>query len=678
MWIVRALQTAIQQLNTTKPESYLSLNLDLLHRFQSINSFSNAASRHSLPLPVIMATPVAQVTEPADVSASAGQAPSLQTQNNPAPVVVPEVAANPSTEGVHSDRTLRSLARQRFEQARLDLQGLYESQGRTLPAKYRALPEPVAVAPVIPTVPHTSPTRISQTAATAPSIVKPSTVGLRSSALAGAGKPSPASAASLASPPGFFQKPSQAGKASRRLAARGLTFASPTTSTPGTHRPVSSDLPYSLWLCDPAGLQDAGYPDLVSAQRDLNKFREWDAVGDSRRDLLLARLIAAGLDPEQANHPAVQASDQVALSVPDSAATGPSGTGPPQPAALLAVGGDDSDSDEEEGPGLGAGAAAAQAVPVPHLDRGILKELPKEINLDNYSSVSFGFTRFEVVTALYNLVRDRYVSLLISLLDQPFLVEFQERTRLLAVHHWIGTQGGTVRYEPLKSVVFKVAAGETCRFSRKTIGALSQKGAGSFDQYLADFETQAAYVQPGTKERLEVFMAGLQPGLRSRVLLQPDGTEWQDWESFLTMCKRHADADLKSRDPPAKVYTITADNKGKAAQVAQPGKRAGAAQTKKAKKAKKNTAANPAAVASASASGVAAGRNEPSARKTIIDAMSKAEGLCSRCLQAQHTIDKDPANPKRCLRPVFKPETKWGARFTSAVSAEMQRTGKPV
>ena len=489
-----------------------------------------------------------QATGPAGASASAGQALSLQTQNNPAPVVVPEVA-NPSAEGVLSDSSLRSLARQRFEQARLDLEGLYESQGRALPFKYRALSEPAASAPVIPTVPHTPPKEIPQTAATAPSIVKPPTVGLRPSALAGAGKPSPASTASLASPAGFIQKYSRAGKARRPPAARGLTFASPETSTPRTHRHVSSDLPYSLLLCDPARLEEAGYPDLASAQHDLNKFRQWSADGDSRRDLLLARLITAGLDPEPADLPAIQDPAQVALSDPDSVAGGPSGSGPHQPAALLAAGGAESDSEEEEGPGLGAGAAVAEAVPVPHLDRGILKELPKSINLDNFSSVSFGFTRFEIVTGLYGLCRDLYVSLPIPLFDQPFLVEFQERTRLVAVHHWLGTQGGNVSYEALKSVVFKVAT----------------------------------------------------------------------------------DADLKSRDPPAKVYTITADTKGRT-QAAQPGKRAGATQPKKSKKAKKNAAANLAAI-SASASGAAAGRTEPTARKAIIDNMSKNEGLCSRCLQ---------------------------------------------
>ena len=277
----------------------------------------------------------------------------------------------------------------------------------------------------------------------------------------------------------------------------------------------------------------------------------------------------------------------MALSDPDGAAGGPSGSGPHQPAALLAAGGAESDSEEEEGPGWGAGAAVAQAVPVPHLDRGILKELIKSINLDNFSSVSFGFTRFEIVTALYGLCRDLYVSLLISLFDQPFLVEFQERTRLLAVHHWLGTQGGNVSYEALKSVVFKVAA----------------------------------------------------------------------------------DAALKSRDPPAKVYSITADTKGKT-EVAQTGKRACATQPKKNKKAKKNAAANP-AVVSASASRAAAGRTEPTARKPIIDNMSKNEGLCSRCMQPQHTTEKAADNPNRCLRALLKPEIKCSARSTSAVSAEM-------
>ena len=204
------------------------------------------------------------------------------------------------------------------------------------------------------------------------------------------------------------------------------------------------------------------------------------------------------------------------------------------------------------------------------------------------------FTRFEIVTALYGLCRDLYVSLLSPLFDQPFLVELQERTRLLAVHHWLGTQGGNVSYEALKSVVFKVAA----------------------------------------------------------------------------------DADLKSRDPPAKVYTITADTKGKT-QVAQTGKRAGAIQPKKSKKAKKNAAANPAAV-SASAFDAATGRTEPTARKTIIDNMSKAAGLCSRCLQPQHTTEKAADNPNRCLRALLKPKIKWSASFICAVPAEMQMTGKKV
>ena len=58
------------------------------------------------------------------------------------------------------------------------------------------------------------------------------------------------------------------------------------------------------------------------------------------------------------------------------------------------------------------------------------------------------------------------------------------------------------------------------------------------------------------------------------------------------MCKRHADADLKSRDMPAKVYTITLDTKGKGVEAAQADKRAGTTQTS-AKPKKANRALKP-------------------------------------------------------------------------------------
>ena len=83
-----------------------------------------------------------------------------------------------------------------------------------------------------------------------------------------------------------------------------------------------------------------------------------------------------------------------------------------------------------------------------------------------------------------------------------------------------------------------------------------------------------------------------------------------------------------------------------------------------------STAANPTA-----ASGSGTGHLEPSAWKTIIDSMAKASGLCSSCL---HTVDKAADISSRCLHAHFKPEAKWGAHFTTAVQAEMQRTGKTV
>ena len=61
--------------------------------------------------------------------------------------------------------------------------------------------------------------------------------------------------------------------------------------------------------------------------------------------------------------------DQEALAVDDSAAAGPSGSGPPQPAAYLAAGGTESDANAERGPILRVDAAAAQAGPVQCLTR---------------------------------------------------------------------------------------------------------------------------------------------------------------------------------------------------------------------------------------------------------------------------------------------------------------------
>ena len=61
---------------------------------------------------------------------------------------------------------------------------------------------------------------------------------------------------------------------------------------------------------------------------------------------------------------------------------------------------------------------------------------------------------------------------------------------------------------------------------RKALAALTLKASGSCDRYLADLETQAAYISPGFSEKLELFLSGLNNGLKNRVLARPDGTDW--------------------------------------------------------------------------------------------------------------------------------------------------------
>ena len=163
--------------------------------------------------------------------------------------------------------------------------------------------------------------------------------------------------------------------------------------------------------------------------------------------------------------------------------------------------------------------------------------------------------RYETVVAQVTGHKDAYVSILESRLCQSSVGPFKEKTRLAAVTNWSNTHRSTsaqLAYEPFKSVVLQVCGGERVQFTRRTLHSLSQKACGSFDQYLADFETQAAHILPSASEKLEVFMAGLNTGLRNRVLCRADNTDWPGWTEFLIVCKRFADADLRSRDIPAK------------------------------------------------------------------------------------------------------------------------------
>ena len=68
---------------------------------------------------------------------------------------------------------------------------------------------------------------------------------------------------------------------------------------------------------------------------------------------------------------------------------------------------------------------------------------------------------------------------------------------------------------------------------------------------------QASYIQPSFLEKLETFREGLTHSLRNRVLLQPSGDEWTNWNVFLRFAHRFADAKLISRNLPKVVEKAT-------------------------------------------------------------------------------------------------------------------------
>ena len=155
------------------------------------------------------------------------------------------------------------------------------------------------------------------------------------------------------------------------------------------------------------------------------------------------------------------------------------------------------------------------------LNKLMHKELPITIDLDDPAQTRHCLYRYEVVCLQHHANQDNHVGLLEPRLEQGKCNKFQEKTRLLAVFNWTNTHrgpDGMLPYAGFKSVILQVVGGEPVIYSRKTLHALSQKSSGSFDTYLADFETMAAYVHPSAAEKLEVFMAGLNSGLRSRVL----------------------------------------------------------------------------------------------------------------------------------------------------------------
>ena len=119
----------------------------------------------------------------------------------------------------------------------------------------------------------------------------------------------------------------------------------------------------------------------------------------------------------------------------------------------------------------------------------------------------------------------------------------------------ISARGERIRFDQLQTICQAVSAGETTRYTRATLAALTQKHSGSFDSYLSAFETQAAYVKPSVNEKLEIFIAGLNQG--NRVVLRPDLTAYDSWDPLVTACKAYVAADLRSSALGAKVPLAT-------------------------------------------------------------------------------------------------------------------------
>ena len=308
-------------------------------------------------------------------------------------------------------------------------------------------------------------------------------------------------------------------------------------------------------------------------------------------------------------------------------------------------------------------AEAARARFAKALDR----ELPPKLDLDDRVQVNLCFNRYEAICSRISVELNDFVHILESRVCQGSAGEYKEKSRLCALTNWSNQNRSlesTLEYEPFKATVLKLAGGTLVKYTRRTLQLLSQKTSGSFDKFLSDFETQCSYVEPSPSEKLEVFLAGLNPGLRNRVLVRPDGTDWCSWEEFLTVAHRFADADLKSRDLPAKVYetekktTTTTETSAKRPSASSNSNHGG-------KKQKKQLATASAAPSSS---------NLSTARADTIKQMAKAQTLCANCLQPKHSGDRKSNG--MCARTRADPIKKWGAAFTTAYDAHKAASGK--
>lgn len=259
------------------------------------------------------------------------------------------------------------------------------------------------------------------------------------------------------------------------------------------------------------------------------------------------------------------------------------------------------------------------------IDKFVIEGLP-DFDLDSQHAVGFAFDELEAKVYGTGINLDRFVPRLLPLLVQKSVQANAEKVRVHSVSmqfHSHKQRGETMDYATFRRACQHVSAGETPRYNRRTWRALSMQSCGSFDKYLAEFETQASYVQPSFREKIETFQEGLTHSLRNRVLLHPSGDDWNDWNVFLKFAHRFADAELISRNLPRVADKTT----GTAS--AQPTKQTTQVDKGKGKATAKRTLAKPTQPTGKKPA-------TTNARWELIKKICRDESRCTTCLQPAH------------------------------------------
>ena len=694
-WCALLEHSSLGRDNSTPPilkaSTHKALSLtNTLHRFQSVNSFlclcfrANTLPNNSLiamaaPVPNSMVRNVADFPEleSSQLPTQGGQDSQVTVASGSPPDKTPsvevDVPTNKTSGGTQAKSAQRMLVRKRLREAQQALAGVYRAQGRQLPAELL----PSAQGPKR-TKPSSSQSRASLRVPYA--FQTPA----NSRTPRAAGSPQSTMPSGIRGYP-VKHHPRLAGRTPSSSVARGLTFTSPRTSSRRTYRPVSPDLPFSLLAADPAGLITAGYTDLGEAVEHVMTHAELVAQKDDRAHDYSPRLRRAGLLSQEIS-PSTSVRQPPFPPVRSVFTEEPAPESAPASDPVLdsgevsdeALDHSDEGSEDDSLPEQGVTLESQRTVGLSDrrkLDKAIAEGIPSKVDLDDSGAVVHALMRFEAVCLRNRAVLDNHTALLESVIDQPNMATHQEKTRLLAMTNYASTHRdalGNLAYGGFRNLLLKVAGGELPRYSRKSLSALSQKASGSFDRYLSDFETQCAYVLPSFSEKLELFMGGLNPGFRNRVLARPDGTDWTSWSEFLTVCRRFVVAESRAKELPS-IH-------GKAAATIEGRKRfteenTTASGQRQRKRSKKLNAAAPSAAAQQRAPAERERALQTNARRAVIGSFCERQKLCPNCLESvSHSQGRTPsANGKRgrCTRDRVPAVSKWGKVFSDAVAAKV-------